>query len=375
MISIKGTIPIRIYPVFFLIAGLIGFLYSGSVAGTLVWIAVILVSVLVHEFGHALTAQYFGQTVRIDLVGFGGLTHHTGKILKPWQNFIVVLDGPLAGFFLCFIAFFLLRLVPENGLLVYGLTIAVYVNLFWTVVNLLPIQPLDGGKLLSIIFEKIFGYKGVRYSYMFSGLLSVAFSMIFFALGAIIAGAIFFLFAFESYRAWSELKNLTALDRDTDLQKMFKLADESMEVGNYAEAEAELEKILQKTDKGVIHNAAVEMLGKLYFSRGENEKAFELLYPIRDSLSPEMLDILHKILGALGKWDEALKLGERAYSESPGYELALINSSASAFKGDREAAIGWLQRAADDGAENIEDYIKRPEFDSIRQDIVEDMKL
>ncbi len=374
MISIKGKIPVTIYPVFFIIAGLIGFLYTQSVVGTLLWIAVILVSVLVHEFGHALTAMTFGQTARIELVGFGGLTHHDGKILKPWQNFIVVLDGPLAGFLLCLAAYGLLFVVPGGGWLSDALNIAVYVNLFWTIVNLLPIQPLDGGKLLSIVCEKLFGHRGVRHSYLFSAILSVLLSIAFFILGAIIAGAIFFLFAFESYRGWSELKNLTALDRDEQLQTMLKKAGENLEKGNYTEAEMELEEIIKQTKQGVIYNTAVELLGRLYFSCGENEKAFDLLYPIRNSLSPQLISILHKISGYLDKWDVALQIGERAYSESPGFESALINASANASRGNLQAAVGWLKRAINDGASNIEKYLERSEFDPLREDIVKQLR-
>src|SRR3990167_8564795 len=109
MIRIPGRIPIVVHPTFFLIAALIGFLYSGTVLGTIIWIAIILVSVLFHEFGHALTAALFGLSPRIELVALGGLTYHEGQKLPFWKQFLIVLDGPLFGFLLFIIASLLLQ--------------------------------------------------------------------------------------------------------------------------------------------------------------------------------------------------------------------------------------------------------------------------
>src|SRR3972149_11388238 len=100
MIRIPGKIPIIIHPTFFIIAALIGYINSFSLIGTLIWIGIILVSVIIHEFGHALTALIFGQKPRIELVALGGLTYHEGGGLPYWKQFIIVFDGPLFGFFL-----------------------------------------------------------------------------------------------------------------------------------------------------------------------------------------------------------------------------------------------------------------------------------
>src|SRR3989344_6678184 len=73
MIVIPGRIPVAIHPFFWLIAGLIGWMNSHTLFGMLAWIGIILVSVLVHEFGHALTAVFFKQKTKIQLVALGGL--------------------------------------------------------------------------------------------------------------------------------------------------------------------------------------------------------------------------------------------------------------------------------------------------------------
>ena len=103
-------IPLKISPFFWVTAGLIGWINSMGTFHpfilTLIWIGVIFVSILIHEYGHALTSRYFGQHPRIQLVAFGGLTIPEGKRLKGWREFLVVLNGPLFGFLL--FLFFLL---------------------------------------------------------------------------------------------------------------------------------------------------------------------------------------------------------------------------------------------------------------------------
>ena len=72
--SIAG-IPVRVEPVFFVIAGLWGLRYIDfgiDVVG--LWIAASFISILVHELGHGLALKAFGQPSAIVLHGFGGVT-------------------------------------------------------------------------------------------------------------------------------------------------------------------------------------------------------------------------------------------------------------------------------------------------------------
>lgn len=99
MLYIPGRIPIIIHPAFWIFAAIIGYVNSLSLLGTLVWVAVIFISVLFHEFGHALTAFCFKQKPRIELVALGGLTYHEGKRLKFSKQFLIVFNGPFLDLF------------------------------------------------------------------------------------------------------------------------------------------------------------------------------------------------------------------------------------------------------------------------------------
>src|SRR4051812_3207000 len=61
------------------------------------WIAVVFVSILVHELGHATAASTFGGTPRISLHAMGGTTAYL-PAFPGWRRAVIAVSGPLAGF-------------------------------------------------------------------------------------------------------------------------------------------------------------------------------------------------------------------------------------------------------------------------------------
>jgi Zn-dependent protease len=117
-----------------------------------IWIAVVFVSILVHELGHAAAGQFYGAAPAIRLHGFGGVTFLPGGRFTRSQNILVSAAGPAAGFGLGVLILALHQIVsglPRN--LELAVRFGLEVNFGWTLVNLLPIQPLDGGQILGQI--------------------------------------------------------------------------------------------------------------------------------------------------------------------------------------------------------------------------------
>jgi stage IV sporulation protein FB len=109
--------------------------------GTLLGLGVF-ASILVHELGHALAARFFKlHPLEIVLHGFGGLTRYA-LAARPWPGIFTTFAGPAAGLLLGVILLFVPNSVPVVG------SLAVF-NLFWSLVNLLPLFPLDGGHILA----------------------------------------------------------------------------------------------------------------------------------------------------------------------------------------------------------------------------------
>lgn len=153
-------IPVRIEPFFWIGSVLLAY-NLGDARLIVMWVAVVAVSVLVHELGHALALKAFGQPSSIVLHGFGGLTASPRKLDRV-RSIVVTLAGPFAALALLGIPALLLRESDygvEMGFdyqlddQVFGvwpvIVFATYVNIWWSIANLLPVRPLDGGNVLT----------------------------------------------------------------------------------------------------------------------------------------------------------------------------------------------------------------------------------
>lgn len=371
MINIPGRIPVYISPFFWLLAAAIGWLSSMSLFGTLIWMGIVLVSVLIHEYGHALTAVAFGQNARIELVGFGGVTHRRGGTKLPmWKEFLIVLNGPVAGLALSAVCLWMNKALfssrPES--LPAEITlIGYYVNLFWTFVNLLPIMPLDGGKLLSILLESLFGLKGTKIALFISLVLSAVIGTYFFAKQNFLIGSLFFIFTYESFRAWKESLALTESDRSYIIQHLMKEAERDLHSGAKEEALKKFLRVRDAAGSGVLYQSATENAAILLSQQGKDKDAWELLKAVKDP-NPEAVALLQTLAFHLGKYDEAVAYGEKAFRQRPTCDVALTNAMAHAQLHQVTQTIGWLASAAHELGHPLGDVLERKEFDAIRSD-------
>jgi len=369
MIRIPGRIPIIIHPFFWIFSALIGWLYTGALWGIALWIPIIFISVLVHEFGHALTAICFKQKPQIQLVALGGLTSYQGKQLKFWQQFVVVFNGPFFGILLFLLATVLLRTPLATMPLAFQfLSILQIVNLFWSIVNLLPVLPLDGGQLLRIVLEAAFGLKGFKLSLFIGVLVAVSISMFFFVKGAFIIGALFFLFAFQSFDLWRKSRFLSDPDRKDENKQDLMKAEIALQSGNKEEAKRLFETIRSKVHQGVIYVAATQYLALLVLEEGENHKAYELLSSIEKQLSDDTLCILQKLAFEEKNYPLVAKLSSSCYQAAQSQEVALRNARAFANLTDPRPAGGWLQTAWQFGGLDLKKTVEENTFEKIRQD-------
>lgn len=151
----------RIEPIFWIVTAMLGFNLREP-ALIVTWVGVVLVSILVHEFGHAFALKAFRQTSSIIIHGFGGLTLSQRRLSRA-QSILVSLAGPLGA--LCLLglpAVWLDGRIGDDLWFEWArggggfgwypvLEFAVYVNIWWSLANLLPIRPLDGGNVMTEI--------------------------------------------------------------------------------------------------------------------------------------------------------------------------------------------------------------------------------
>lgn len=139
--------PVRITPFFWVLAVFLG---SGRpLNGAVVWVGAVLVSILVHELGHAFLQRAFGGRPEITLYAFGGLASAPGVRDGWWRSVLISLAGPAAGFVLFGIVWGLVSAFgPPGTPLGKGLVDdLLLINFLWGVINLIPIWPLDGGRV------------------------------------------------------------------------------------------------------------------------------------------------------------------------------------------------------------------------------------
>lgn len=368
MLRIPGKIPIAIHPLFWLIALFIGWMWTMSLVGSITCLLIILGSVLFHEFGHALTAMAFGQKARIELAAFGGFTYREGAKLSLPKEFLVVLNGPITGLIL-FVGAYLLQhfVVIENEALNFAVRFTMIANLFWTIINLVPVLPLDGGHLLSIILEAIFGFKGIKMAIVVGLVISVVISIVFFAMGMFLVGALFLILTFESFRSLRYYKIFTEKDRDVDLQKLMKEADFDHAEGRVDQALEKIEKVRSQTKEGILYTLATQELALIYKEREKYEAAYSLLKPIKKHLTGEHLALFHFLAYMIQDYSAVVEVSSKCFQETPSYNTALINSLAYAALDRPEASIGWLECSIREGLPSINDAVDRLEFDTIRE--------
>jgi Zn-dependent protease len=200
----------------------------------LIWMACVLVSILVHEFGHGLMARAFGYPARIVLHGMGGLCDSDGRSQTPRQRLFVVLAGPGAGFALFGLVlgsvyvFFQVTPVEALSLLVGGSSESAFravmklsrlgspgvlailflleINLFWGILNLLPIWPLDGGQVAGIGLTAVNRWNGRRWTHVVSLLTAGVLAILsYMKLDDVFLALFFGFFAFTNYQILSML--------------------------------------------------------------------------------------------------------------------------------------------------------------------------
>ncbi len=368
MITIPGAIPIHIHPIFWILITMIGWINSNTLAGTFIWAAVIFVSIVVHEFGHALTARAFGQQSEISLVGLGGLTTRQGGHTTPWKEFLIVFNGPFAGLLLFFL---LLQIQPlfaqANSYVKYAIIVGIQINLFWTLLNLLPVLPLDGGHLLRILLEKLFGFKGMKISIGISLVFAAVLGIYFILIGQLFMGAIFFMFAFESYQAWSEVRAITPQDTNPQRQNEFQSGVEDAEVGKNEEALLKFFAVRQQVQSGTLYTAATQEIARIYVKQGNYKQAYEILAPIRNKISSEYLVLLQNLAYRVEEWEHAAQIGTLAYQKQPSKDVALVNAFSFAILGQAQECIGWLRCAMQMGYPALSSIVTKREFDAVRE--------
>ena len=237
--------PVRIHPYFWITALLLGMggFRPTPPADVIVWVVAMLVSILLHEFGHALLQRRYGGHPRITLYGLGGLAACDDCDRSSKAQIQISLAGPFAGFLLAFAIIILLKVSGRMPGLVWGsetpkeipgLDIAmiqplmigsfywkplgsgianqvigsfIQINILWGLINLLPIYPLDGGRVSREVCMMKDARQGIILSWQISMICAGALALLSLVSGRIFGTVLFGYLAYSSYRSLEAYKN------------------------------------------------------------------------------------------------------------------------------------------------------------------------
>ncbi|MBK8902863.1 MAG: hypothetical protein IPM53_16865 [Anaerolineaceae bacterium] len=177
--------PVRVHPMFWIIGLLLGW-SGGGLESIAIWLVVLFVSILIHELGHSFMMRRYGIESSIVLYHLGGLAipHSARRAQLGWiENILISLAGPFAGFlfagltagivyaagglvFVDWLFGFLpvpVAFMPVGGILVNeAVGVILWINTFWGLINLLPVFPLDGGRVSQQLFVRFDPWNGYR---------------------------------------------------------------------------------------------------------------------------------------------------------------------------------------------------------------------
>ncbi len=122
----------------------------------LVLLVAVFTCVLMHEYGHALTARVFGvQTKDIIITPIGGLARLERMPRNPFQELLITLAGPAVNLVIALAFAVYIFLSGGNWMPAPGFTgllqfpvVLMWMNLVLFLFNLIPAFPMDGGRIL-----------------------------------------------------------------------------------------------------------------------------------------------------------------------------------------------------------------------------------
>lgn len=182
-------ISVYIHPAFWLLP--IFYLFSNLRATSLfhsilevVLLFAVFFCVILHEFGHALAARMFGiQTRDITIYPMGGVARLERMSEDPFEELVIALAGPAVNLLIFFLllpiciyfsaaSFDFEHLNPPNNLsgsLKHYMQMLMFSNLGLMVFNLLPIFPMDGGRVLRALLNLAVGFSNATIASVFLG--------------------------------------------------------------------------------------------------------------------------------------------------------------------------------------------------------------
>lgn len=134
-------------------------------------------AVFLHEMGHYVVAKHYGYEVDTMLFALYGAGLQTNNAYKEKDDIKISLAGPLVNLLIIVLSITFWWIIPSLYLFTYDFVIC---NIVVMMFNLLPIYPLDGGRVLLAVLPKKYNKdKVLKVSHIICFVLGIVFLLVF----------------------------------------------------------------------------------------------------------------------------------------------------------------------------------------------------
>lgn len=342
------NIPVTVHPQFFLFFFFFTGIHRGITIEGMMSGVILVVSLLIHEYGHALTAMYYGARPEINLEAFGGNAKYDGRLISAKQEFYITLNGPLFESVLIVIPYILLTIgFSDNAYVNYFLYVMMRLNILWCVLNLIPVLPLDGGHLLKYFLEKKLGDQGVKIASTISVITAVLCGSYLFVQEYYFFAILLFIYGFKNLQG----EHAIGFGSGPAPFKLYNQGLRHLEDNETDKAKAIFNKLRKCRDEHIKAWSA-ESLAAILHTERRNREAYKTLSNVDHHYLSKGKSLLCKLAFEEGNYSLVEKYSREIYDIEPTYEVALLNSKAFACLNNPVSSGGWLKTAS--GFKNIE---------------------
>jgi Zn-dependent protease len=261
-------VPVRVEASFFVIIVLLGINpYEVKPVLVVSWVAIAFASILLHELGHAVAFRLFGVHPNVTLYGMGGVTSGAGR-LTPTESIAVSLAGPLSVLALIGLPSLWLQsqgvISSADGQAI--LAQVIWINVWWSILNLLPMLPLDGGNVTLSVLDLLTRGRGRRPAEIVSIIVAVAAGLLAYANGLYFGLILAVMFAGINASSLSKVKQ-------QELGDELSYGQRALIEHRPADAQRAAETVLAKKPSGPILRTACELLGWARLWQGDQAGA------------------------------------------------------------------------------------------------------
>jgi Zn-dependent protease len=189
-----------------------------------IFIAFLILVLFIHEMGHLLVMKFFKyENVRMLFIPLmGAFVQGSKPKYSQRESLLVVFAGPLPGILFGGIALYVASVIQNESVLTLG-----FIFIFLNTINLLPVDPLDGGQLFKLLVH--------RQRDLFLMIFALVSSMLMIVVGFLVGDYLIIIFGFiMGIRVRGMQRNYVVRSKLDDLEVNYRCTYEELSNRDYS---------------------------------------------------------------------------------------------------------------------------------------------